>query len=542
LRVGLDSARRLPPAGILLCIAVGVMALDEVHGSGGGKYPPVIVIGLMLGMVAVRSAKRWSWLIGCMLVVILLIPADGRYTLAANLPIQMEPYRVVLAILLVGWLVALLVDPRVRARASKLELPLMLIVIATLGSEAVNPARVGHTSSYVIKAIWLFASMVFGFYLIVSVVRSRAVVERLLSLLVTCGCIEAVGAMYQRRSGTDIFDRLHFLLPGFQFNGGAVGDALLRGGAVRATASAGHPIELSSSMAMLLPIAAYLAISRGQKRWWLAVVLLLGGDFAGGSRTGVIGLALILIVFIWLRPRQTLRCWPALFPALIVVHFVSPGALGGLQAAFFPKGGLINQQTQTYIGRGGVTEQATRLSRLGPSLHEFWSHNPLFGEGYGTRVTGNLPSGQPNPDDNAQVLDDEWLTTFLETGILGIVGWILLFGRVIRRLGARAKLERGVPEGWLPVALAASVAAFASSMFTYDAFSFTQATFLAFVLMALSAVVLLLPPTPGSLDDPAPVDPSRIRDRSRTRADWPARLPAGHPGLALVRAQSDRMA
>jgi polysaccharide biosynthesis protein PslJ len=537
LRVALDRARALPAAGIVLCVAVGLMALDEVHGSGGGKYPPVIVVGLMLVMAAVRAAKRWSWLVGCMLAVILLIPSDGRYTLAANLPIQMEPYRVVLAIMVVGWLVGLLVDPRVRARASKFDAPLILIVIATLGSEAVNPSRVSSTSSYVIKAIWLFATLVFAFYLIVSVVRTRAVVERLLALLVSCGCIEAIGAMYQRRSGNNIFNDLHFLLPGFQFNGGAVGTTLLRGGEVRATASAGHPIELSSSMAMLLPIAAYLAISRGQKRWWLALILLLGGDFAGGSRTGVIGLLSILIVFIWLRRRETLRCWPALIPALIVVHFVSPGSLGGIENAFFPKGGLLKQQTATFIGHGGVTEQATRLSRLGPAFHEFWSHNPLFGEGYGTRVTGQLPNGKWNPADNAQILDDEWLTTFLEVGLLGFFGWIWMFARVIRRLGARAKLERGTPEGWLPVALAGSVAAFASSMATYDAFSFTQATLLLFVLMALGATILMLPPVRRPPSERAPQDSSRQDEPSRTPRQ-PGSLPAGPPGLALVPEQS----
>ena len=78
--------------------------------------------------------------------------------------------------------------------------------------------------------------------------------------------------------------------------------------------------------------------------------------------------------------------------------------------------------------------------------------------------------------------------------ILGIVGWLWLFARVIRRLAARSKLERGSPEGWLPVALAGSVGAFASSMATYDAFGFTQATFLMFTLVALAAVTLLLPP------------------------------------------------
>ena len=444
-----------------------------------------------------EAARRWSWMVGALIGVVILIPSDGRYALAAHLPIQMEPYRLVVALLITGWLVALLVDPRVRARTSGLEGPLTLITVAILGSEVVNPARVGSVSSYVIKAVWLFACLILSFYLIVSVIRSRTVIERLLTVIVSAGCIEALGAMYQRRSGTNVFDSLHFILPGFQFNGDAILSSLSRGGAVRANASAGHAIELSSTMAMILPLAVYLAVSRGQKRWWLAVVLILGGDFAGGSRTGIIGLVVIGIVFLWLRPRETRRCWPALIPALVVVHIMSPGALGGLQDAFFPQGGLIKQQTQTFVGRGGVTEDTTRLSRLGPSLAEWWSYNPLLGEGYGTRITGDGPNGKPNPDDNAQTLDDEWLNTFLEVGILGFIGWWWMFGRSVRGLAARAKIERGTVSGWLPVALAGSIASFASSMFTYDAFAFTQATVLVFILMALAAVVLLLPPMKG---------------------------------------------
>ena len=41
-----------------------------------------------------------------------------------------------------------------------------------------------------------------------------------------------------------------------------------------------------------------------------------------------------------------------------------------------------------------------------------------------------------------------------------MIAWVWLFGRAIRRLGARAKLERDTPEGWLPVAMAAALAGF----------------------------------------------------------------------------------
>jgi hypothetical protein len=83
------------------------------------------------------------------------------------------------------------------------------------------------------------------------------------------------------------------------------------------------------------------------------------------------------------------------------------------------------------------------------------------------------------------------------------------------------------------------VAAFPSSMLTYDAFSFTQATFLLFVLMALASIILMLPPTPQPHGEPAPEDPaaSLNPDVRRRRARQP--LPAGPRALALIRAESD---
>jgi hypothetical protein len=493
MRPAIARARELPISAAALAAAVALVAAAVIAGGSVTKVPALVLVAALAVVVVVRIAASWPRLIYAILLVVILIPSDGRYTLSGGLPFQLEPYRIVIGFLIVGWIVALLVDPRVRARATKLEAPLILIVVATLGSVLVNPGRVGSVSTYVVKGLWLFAFFLAFLYLMVSVVRTRAVVERLLTVIVCAGCIEGAAALLQRKTGTNIFDRMHILLPMFTFNPGALTSTLVRGGAVRATASAGHPIELSSTMAMLMPLAAYLAISRGQKRWWVAMVILLAGDFAGGSRTGVIGIAVIVCIFIWLRPRQTLRCWPALIPALVAVHFLLPGALGSVTAALFPSGGIISEQTQTFVGRGGVVIDETRLSRVGPSLHEFAQYNPLFGEGYGTRVVGNLANGAPNPADNAQVLDDQWLGTLLETGLLGIAGWIWLFTRVIRRLGARSKRERGSPQGWLPVALAGSIAAFASSLATYDAFGFTQATFLVFTLIALAAVILRLP-------------------------------------------------
>jgi O-antigen ligase len=91
---------------------------------------------------------------------------------------------------------------------------------------------------------------------------------------------------------------------------------------------------------------------------------------------------------------------------------------------------------------------------------------------------------------NADILDDQLLGTLLETGIVGFAAWIWLFVHVVRKLGRAAKEDRG-PRGLLYVAVAASVAAYAESMATYDSFSFIQEVFILFFVLAIGAVALL---------------------------------------------------
>ena len=422
-------------------------------------------------------------------------------------------------LLLIGWFISLLVDRRVRWRATGFEGPLLMIVAVTLGSDLANPGRVGSVSSFVVKELWLFGCFVLFVYLIASVVKTREAVDRIVAVCVSAGTLVAIGAIVQRRTGYNVFLHLHAVLPMFHYDPTAAAAIEERGGGLRAFASAGHPIEFSTVMAMMVPFAVYLAVSRRKRIWWLSASLLALADFTGGSRTGIIGVAVVLVVFLWLRPRQTLRCWPALIPLLIALHFAAPGALGNVVEEFFPKGGLVHQQSETEVGPKGEIILSSRLSRIGPVLHEYNQIDPLLGLGYGTRVTGRATIA-----DNAIVLDDEWLDTLLETGLLGVLAWMWLFGRGIRRAGARAKLERDSPEGWLAVALAASLAAFGVAMFLYDAFGFVQGTFFAFTLVGLAGVVLRLPVTVpvrgrgARLTRARPASPSHPLGAGRTEA------------------------
>jgi polysaccharide biosynthesis protein PslJ len=162
---------------------------------------------------------------------------------------------------------------------------------------------------------------------------------------------------------------------------------------------------------------------------------------------------------------------------LLLVHFALPSTLGSLRASFFPKHGLIAQQA----ARAG-TRGSGRLADLGPGLTESARH-PVFGVGFGTRITDR------GPKQNSVILDNQWLSTLLETGYLGLFGWVWLFTRFIRRTFAAARAAD--PERpWLFAAFSASIAGFAIGMVTYDAFSFIQVTFFGYLVIALGATSL----------------------------------------------------
>ena len=122
-----------------------------------------------------------------------------------------------------------------------------------------------------------------------------------------------------------------------------------------------------------------------------------------------------------------------------------------------------------------------RSDRLGPQFDAIKAQ-PAFGQGYGTRITDG-------PELNSRILDNEWLSTAVETGLVGVAAWLWLFVRFVRRAGGEAKRDTS-GRGWLLTALAGSAAAFAVGMLTFDAFSFIQATFVFFVLLAVGASTL----------------------------------------------------
>jgi polysaccharide biosynthesis protein PslJ len=478
---GADQRSPVVPTTVALA-GLAILSVAVVSGIAVAPVALLIAIGVMLvtGYPYTR-VLQWRMLLVGIIVIILFVPIR-RYTLPGHLPFNFELYRIVVALVLAGWLVALLVDPKVRLAHSILDRLFALLVSAVLLSDVLNPGRVNSVGSNVPKALSFFLSYVLVYYLILSVVRDWRTIDFLLKVLVGGGSVVGAFALIERRTDYNVFNHLHTVAPFLRFQGAIGAAGLERGGTrLRVYGPAEHPIALGALFVMLLPLAVYLARRTAQRRWWAAALVLALGAFATVSRTAVIMLAVVALVFLRLRPRETKRLWPLIIPALAAVHVAAPGTLGSLRAAFFPKGGLIAQQSN--VVAGNQLRSNGRLSDIGPSLHEL-APDPIFGEGYGTRIVGF-----DEKYNNAAILDDQWLGTLLETGIVGFFAWIWIFCRCVRRLSRSAR-EDDSDGGWLYTGLAASIAAFGVGMATFDAFSFTQEAFVFFILLALAGVLL----------------------------------------------------
>lgn len=474
------------PRATLILASLGVLAVAAYSGSTPLVLATAGAVVLTSAAGSVRTAViRWEYFVGTVVLVVLFVPIK-RYEFVVDLPFDLELYRMVLAFVIGLWFLALLVDRRVRVRGSFLDKPLALFLFAIFGSIFFNLSRLVETQTRilmgqpfareelagdVLKKVLFLLSFYLMFYLIVSVIRSPQSILTIAKVLVAGSAVVGFFGVVEARTGYNVFDHLRDVLPILRFEGALTDSSIARGGRLRVYASSQHPIGLATLLVMMMPFAVYLW--RTTRAWWwaLASAMIFLGAISTVSRTSITTMVAVVAVYAWLRPSDVKQLWPLLVPAVVVIHLALPGAIGGIQGAFFPSEGLLKDQTQ-FQGRASG-------ERLGPEFQRI-GEDPAFGQGYGTRIT------EAGLRQNAHVLDNEWLGTTSETGLVGFAAWVWFFARFIRRAGREAKEDRS-PRGDFLVAAASAVAAFAVSMLTFDAFYFIQVTFVMYVVAALGA-------------------------------------------------------
>ncbi|MDX6476014.1 MAG: hypothetical protein QOH95_1525 [Gaiellaceae bacterium] len=461
--------------------SVFVLALSVLTTAPLKIVAPVTLLAIV-ATTGYRRLLRWEALLSALVLVVIFIPIR-RYTLPGGLPFQLEPYRLLTVFIAMGWFASLLVDPRVRLRKTGFDLQLGLIALSMLLSDAVNGGRIHElgVQTEVVKKLTFFASFFAIAYIVPSVVRRRSHVDRLARVLVVGGAVLAICALWEGQTHYNVFNHLSQWIPVLKLDQlpySLISDQNDRGGRLRAYGPAQSPIAYGALFVMLLPVSIYLVKRTGRKLWIGATLLILMGALTTVSRTAVIMLLVMAVAYWRFRGAEVKKLWPLLVPLLLVVHFALPGTLGTLQGAFFPKGGLVAEQSA-----GAGTYGSGRIADLGPGLHDAKQHL-MLGQGFGTRLTDRNEEKA-----NAPILDDQWLGALLETGFLGVFAWLWLFGRFYRRMMKAARAD-DTPRAWLLAGLGASILAFAVSLGTYDTFSFIQVTIMAFFQIGLGAAVL----------------------------------------------------
>ena len=199
-----------------------------------------------------------------------------RYTIPGNLPFELEPYRLLVALVLAGMGERPPGRPAGALRARGSRRPLLCSSLARWRSDLVNWSQVTSlgVETNVTKSLTFLLSFVLVVYFVTSVVRSAAT-WTLCSAPVTCGTVWPAFALFESVSGYNIFDHLS---GAFSFLRSAplpytleTAAANSRGGRLRVYASSQSPIALSALFVMLVPLAVYLARTQGRRwLWWAA--------------------------------------------------------------------------------------------------------------------------------------------------------------------------------------------------------------------------------------------------------------------------------
>jgi len=244
-------------------------------------------------------------------------------------------------------------------------------------------------------------------------------------------------------------------------------DLLSRQAFNRPSATASHPIEFGAVLAMSLPLAihqARYALPSLRRRRWVQVALIGTTLPMTVSRSALLGLAVGAIVILPTWPKRDRRI---AYVAMVLASL-------GLWATVHGLAGTIKSLFVNIGSDSSTTSRTGAFSAAGYYLRQ----NPWFGRGFGTFLPQTY-----------RFLDDQYLGTLIETGIIGFVALLMIFftGWRIARAARRATAD---PERrHLAQCLAACVAVATVSFATFDALSFPMAAGLTFLLLGCCGTV-----------------------------------------------------
>ena len=471
-RAGVSRGRIIAAAVVLAVTVLAAVVL----------LPPLIAGAVLLVLALLVIFRRfvfaWSTAIVLLAGVIMFVPAR-RYAIPIPLPFQLEPYRLVLIIVLVALVVALLTKPDFRWRPVAFGVPIAILLVTVVISFVVNGMALANAGlvETAIGGMTQLVLMLSVFVAFRQLLRSERDVMLLITFVTWAGVVVSFFAVIERVSRTNVFLMLGNVLPLTLLREG--GD-VSRAGVARAFGSAQHPIALAVALCLLIPLAIYLAKYAGWPSNAInrrlvyagAVVMLFGGVLSAISRTAVVVLGVMFLVTLILHPRVAGVLFAIAFPIVLLAAVVLPKVFDKMVLSFLDVDSLVASQ-YTSAGMGG----AGRLADLEPALREV-AQRPFFGSGFGSRIV-------IGDEANAFILDNQFLGTLMETGAVGAIGlavFLLVPPIMLLRFAFAQAAERR--HAVLALTIAIAMSGYIAAIFFYDAFGFFQTFFILCMLLA----------------------------------------------------------
>ncbi|WP_161958216.1 O-antigen ligase family protein [Arthrobacter sp. H-02-3] len=284
------------------------------------------------------------------------------------------------------------------------------------------------------------------------------------------GAVCCVVALIQFATHTNPVEWFKVIMVGFVDNNSGTAFQS-RAALMRVSGTTMHPIELGVVSAMLLPLGVWRALyDRRGPRWlnWSIVALLATANALTVSRSGLIGLAIALVISVPFLPRVA-RQW-----ATVVV----PVGVAGL---FIAVPGLISTMFNTSTAGSSDSSVMYRTGDY-PLALRMVSDRPWFGSGPGTWIP-------VQPKDN---FDNEYLLVAVTMGVIGLVA--LLAYLVVPALAALTAARNAQARELKLLAAAAAAAGLIATVAsgTFDSMSFGVFALLCPFFIGLSGTAWLM--------------------------------------------------
>jgi hypothetical protein len=467
-----------------------------------------------------RAAADWPhttrllpWSIAALITMFWLTPFD-KIQLSFSTPIDITLDRIVLPLVFVVWMIAFTAGPGAapRLRVTRVHLAICAYLAVAFLSVVLDARYLNQTGELMLsfKKLPLLVSYLSIFVIVASSVR-RSEVPAFLKYTLVLSVIVAIGIIYEARFGVNVFNSLSqklFIGP-FELvtdgNGMAV-DSLGRRWIGGPTA---YGVEAVGIMAMAMPIAVVGIIGtrrRGLRLiYGLAIVVLLAAMFSTQRKSALVAPVAVIATLVYFRRRELLSLAPFGLVIGVMVAAISPSAVHS----------VVKQFTRADASQvATVSDRASDYDAVRPDL---WSHL-LIGRGFGSYN-----------HDTYRILDSEILTRTVETGIIGLLGFLLIGISVI--LVVRPTVSARHPR-WAPAALCGvgATACLLVLSTLYDVMAVPHAPCV-FLYLAGLAVAVATPPA-GTAPAPA------ARDHEGRAHRRPTQRPV-HPVRERAIAQAD---